>query len=277
MDNAGKELKKIRLEKGISLEEAQKKTKIHANILKAIEGDGLTNLNPVYLKGFLKIYCKYLGVEPKDYILDYKETQTSPDITNPPRQISKNLSESATFFRNVRVKLNTLRPDKRIRTFLIFFSAIVVLWVVFFNAGKIISSRRSDNLQAKTSAPSKAVKAATPKAQNSSPGKTTPSVSKPKTSQSKIQKQNLSGIKLVIRAHGNCWVSLKIDGKLVFHSILEKGRFESWQAKDKMELTLGDAGAVELSVNSQTFSKLGRKGQSLKNILITKEGLTVSR
>jgi len=48
-------------------------------------------------------------------------------------------------------------------------------------------------------------------------------------------------------------------------------------AKEKVELSLGDASAVELQVNDQRFSNLGRRGQPLKNILINKNGLKISR
>jgi hypothetical protein len=82
---------------------------------------------------------------------------------------------------------------------------------------------------------------------------------------------------LGIRARENCWVSLKADGKVVFQRVLEKGRYESWEAKDKMELSLGNAGAVELEVNGQLFTNLGRRGQARKNIVITKDGMTVNR
>src|SRR3989338_7892361 len=73
MESAGAKLKSARLQKGLSLEEAHKKTKIHLNILKAIEEDSLINFSPVYIKGFLKIYCKFLGVDPRDCMPDYKE------------------------------------------------------------------------------------------------------------------------------------------------------------------------------------------------------------
>ena len=66
-------LKRARKAKGFTLEELQKKTKVHINILKAIEGESLTNLSPVYLKGFIKIYCNALEVDYKDYIPDSKE------------------------------------------------------------------------------------------------------------------------------------------------------------------------------------------------------------
>ena len=73
MESKGARLKSIRLAKGISIEDASKKTKIHLNILKSIEEGSIGNLNPVYLKGFLKIYCKFLGVDPREFIPDYKE------------------------------------------------------------------------------------------------------------------------------------------------------------------------------------------------------------
>jgi hypothetical protein len=72
-------------------------------------------------------------------------------------------------------------------------------------------------------------------------------------------------------------MQLKSDGKVVFQGVLKKGRFESWQANTKMELSLGNAGVVELEVNGKLISNLGRRGQALKNILITKEGLAIKR
>ncbi|MFA4993619.1 MAG: DUF4115 domain-containing protein, partial [Candidatus Omnitrophota bacterium] len=85
------------------------------------------------------------------------------------------------------------------------------------------------------------------------------------------------GFMLGIFARDKSWVSAKVDGKVVFHGVLGRGRSETWQAKEKIELSLGDAGAIELQVNDQRFTKLGRRGQSLKNIIINKEGLKISR
>lgn len=266
MDNAGERLKKIRLEKGISLEEAHKKTKIHLNILKALEGEGLTDLSPVYLRGFLKIYCRFLGVDPKDYIPDYKETQAKPAFS----QESQKPPKTSEFFKTVKVKFNSFRPNKKIRQILVFSIVVFILAVGLFNLGKFISSKRRSNLSNDRSSAVKQVAVKSKKEQKPARAVTAAVAAKPK-------RENLSGIKLVIRARENCWVSLKTDGKLVFHRVLEKGRFESWQAKEKIEFSLGDAGAVELEVNSQPFSKLGRKGQSLNNILITKEGLSIGR
>ena len=86
-----------------------------------------------------------------------------------------------------------------------------------------------------------------------------------------------SSISLGMKAKDNCWVQVKADGKVVFQGVLKKGRFEHWQAKEKIELSLGNAGVVELEVNDKNIASLGRKGQVLKNILITRSGLSTTR
>jgi len=269
MESIGPRLKKIRLEKGLSLEEVQKKTKIHVNILKIIEGDSLTNLSPVYLKGFLKIYCKFFGLDPKDYIPDYKEQQSKVNYLDIPQKAEK----SSPFLRDVSIRLGTFSKSKKIRTALIYILIVIFVSIGLFNLGKVISSRRAPHLiRKKQPAP----------VQNKADNKKTQSprlvklATATNTAAASPRKEAASQIRLTIRARENCWVSLKADGKLLFQRILEKGRAETWQAKDKFELSLGNAGAVYLEVNGQIFTNLGRKAQA-QNISITKDGLKIGR
>ncbi|OGX43781.1 MAG: hypothetical protein A3G38_04260 [Omnitrophica WOR_2 bacterium RIFCSPLOWO2_12_FULL_51_8] len=237
MESIGARLKKIRLEKGLSLEEAQKKTKIHLNILQAIEGDSITGLNPVYLKGFLKIYCKFLGLEPGDYL---PEARARPQ---PPAAAAKAEAPSA-------IKLASARPLPDFKK-LALIAGLALAVFGLFRLGSFISRRiRLRPAQRPVQRP--AVPAA-----------------------ARIQDKRTSGISLTIRARQNCMVMLRADGKLIFHRLLEKGRFENWQAKERFDLFLGNAGGVELEVNGQLFSNLGRKREAKKNIVITKDGLTV--
>jgi cytoskeletal protein RodZ len=265
MASLSSELKKIRLERGISLEGVQKKTKIQLNILKAIEGDSLTNLSPVYLKGFLKIYCNFLGVDPKDYTPSHKEPIAQATDVAAIGEEPQGLKKSPSFFETVSLKLKSLKIEfKKIKTALI--SIIVTIFVifVFFNLGKFLSSKRKAHSIRK-----KPVATSTLRANNT--------VAPPSPVETKIQKETSLGIRLGIRAKENCWMFIKVDGKVVFQRVLEKGRFENWQAKEKIELSVGNAGAVDLEVNGQLFSNLGRKGQALKNIVITKDGLNIAR
>jgi len=255
MESAGTRLKKIRLEKGITLEEVHKKTKIHLDIIKAIEDDSLINLSPVYTKGFLKMYCKFLGIDPKDYIPDYKEPQgvVSSLCATAERPVSllKKVSLKLISVRSIPLKIKTV--------FMVIL--LIILVIGLYSLGKIISSKRQfTSKKAKT--PIVATGVTTPNKEQTakSPKTTVPTV-----------------IRLSIRAKDNCWIQLKADGRVIFQNVLRKGRTETWQAKDKIELTLGNAGGVDLEINGKLIPSLGRKGQALKNIFITKEGLRIGR
>jgi hypothetical protein len=245
MESIGERLKNLRLEKGLSLEEAQKKTKININILRAIEGDGLTDLNPVYLKGFIKIYSKFLGFEPG------VGTAQCAAPAEPQKTTASLAAESTSLFRNAKVKLGPFGFFDKIKTAFVF--VLIIIIVSFILLAYLSYTKKKLPRQI---VPLKQINLG-------------------QDTQTKTAKETIFSIRLGVRARENCWVSLKVDGRLVFQKILEKGRYESWQAKDKMELSLGSAGAVELEVNGQIFSKLGKKGQVLKNILITKEGLSI--
>lgn len=267
---SGERLKKIRLAKGLTLEDVQKKTKIHTNILKAIEGDSLTNLSPVYLKGFLKIYCQFLGQEPKDFIPDYREVK-SISVSKNQQNIGEGKTKGASLFKTATIKLGSFRVSKKAKQIIFFGVIIIVFLLIIFNVGKCIAKKIAARpAVVKTEVKKETARASKAKAPNVA--------SKGTAKETKLTKvYSASGIRLGIRARENCLVSLKADGKVVFQRVLEKGRFESWQAKEKMELSLGNAGVVDLEVNGQSFSHLGRKGQAVKNISITKEGLSVGK
>jgi cytoskeletal protein RodZ len=258
MESVGARIKKIRLEKGISLEEVYKKTKIHLNVLKAIEEDSPINFNPVYIKGFLKIYCKFLGIEPKDYITDYKEPRTkfAPIWETKQRAISplKIASLKFAYFKSRHIKI-----IKKVLSVVL----IVIFVIGLFNLGRIISSRRTPatlRKQTKLAAVTSSTKE-----------------KRMETAKSPQGQPAMSIQRLTIRAKENCWIQVKIDGRVVFQNILIKGRSETWQAKNRIELSLGNAGVVDLEANGKFISNLGKRGQPLKNILISKEGLSIVR
>ena len=268
MEKARAELKKIRLEKGITLEEAHKKTKIHLNILKAIEGDAVTGLNPIYLKSFIKIYCKYLGVEPDIYIPGSKEKQpvsSAPLAKSGPSGNEAKKPKPALSQGPQKAPMSIPKVNLKV----IAYAAAAILFLFgLFSLGRFISSGLRSRPAPLKKAPLAAV-----------PVKEKKAIAPPKVPVSAgiadkpLKSAIASEIRLSIFAREKCWIELKVDGKMVFRGRLEKGRSEAWKAKEKMELTLGDAGAVELQVNDQRFRNLGRKGQPRKNIIITKEGL----
>ena len=271
-ESIGEKLKKLRLSKGLSLEEVQKKTKIHLNILKAIEGESLTNLSPIYLKGFLKIYCKFLGADSKEYIPDYRESskQTLNLVSHQEPQEEDKPLKTPSFLKDASLKLNSWRPDNKLKNIIIAILIIVVLGMILLKLGQFISSRPRISPAVAHSHEKK-----TPVNQKA---RVQSVVQKIQVSGTKLPKEVSGGISLVISTKENCLVFVKVDGRVVLHRVLEKGRSDSWKAKEKIEFSLSNAAAVELIVNGQRFTKLGRRGQQLNNITITeKDGLRIPR
>ncbi|MDD5130832.1 MAG: helix-turn-helix domain-containing protein [Candidatus Omnitrophica bacterium] len=267
IETAGSRLKKIRQERGLSLEDIQKKTRIHLNVLRAIEGDSISNLSPIYLKGFIKIYCGCLGLDAKDFIGQNSLTQQpqKPALNaTVGRPIGARVEKRNSFIKDASIKLGAIRPLVDLKKVAI--AAVIAVVAVFLITSlfKFISSRPKTRLEK--------VKIAMPVS--------VPKVSivpAPAAQQTKINKDLAQGFTLGISARSKSWISAKVDGKVVFHGVLARGRSETWQAREKAELSLGDAAAVELQVNDQRFANLGRRGQSLKNIVINKDGLKISR
>jgi transcriptional regulator with XRE-family HTH domain len=247
----GERLKRARKEKGLTLEDLQKKTKVHINILKAIEGEALTNLSPVYLKGFIKIYCKALSLDYKDYIPDYKEP-SSVIVPKPHKGTNS-------FFRSAGIKLSSLKPSRKLKSAIFIALIILFSFIFLFKVSGCLFSKRKQNVFPQS----------VPKS----------SVQPSQALNMALPKEVSGGIRLVVSAKEKCLVFVKSDGKVVFHRVLEKGRSATWKAKERIDLSLGNASAVELIVNGQRFANLSHKrGQPLNNIVITeKDGLKIPR
>ncbi len=255
----GERLKEIRLEKGISLDDTHRKTKIQLNILKAIEEDQFAYMNPVYLKGFIKIYCKFLGVDAATFTPEVKETKketTTKEHTNTLVVPSKPSTSLAEF--NFQIPWDQVKFFGRIAV-IVFAGWLLFVFVV--KAAQGIKQNFTKKSKKKTTHAA-VLNSAVPKNPENAP----------------ISAKSVSGAaRLTIRAREDCWISLKADGRTVFQNILRKGRLESWQAKEKIEFALGNAGVVDVEVNGKLIPTLGRKGQVMKNMIVTKEGIEFTR
>jgi len=74
MSDLYKNLKTLRKEKGISLEDINKRTKINISTLKAIESGDLSSLTRPYQRLFIIAYAAEIGANPEDIIKDSEES-----------------------------------------------------------------------------------------------------------------------------------------------------------------------------------------------------------
>ena len=74
MESVGKYLKAERESQKLSLQEVSASTKIREPLLRAIEEDQYELISsPVYVKGFLDAYARYLGLDSNEILLQYQE------------------------------------------------------------------------------------------------------------------------------------------------------------------------------------------------------------
>lgn len=71
----GRELKQLREKMGFELQAVSKETRISVKILESIEEENFQGLPVlVYLKGFLKSYAQFLGLDPKKVVEGYLQS-----------------------------------------------------------------------------------------------------------------------------------------------------------------------------------------------------------
>jgi hypothetical protein len=73
---------------------------------------------------------------------------------------------------------------------------------------------------------------------------------------------NITGVKVVLNVKsGRSWNLVIVDGKEAFQGELGAGESRSFEGKEKIFITLGNAGAVEVLENDKSIGFLGAAGE----------------
>jgi cytoskeletal protein RodZ len=102
MESPGKYLKAERESQNLSLKEVSESTKIREPLLRALEEDQYELISsPVYVRGFLDAYARYLGLDSNNIILQYQENYQNKTLSKGPgvkqRETSSSLERWITF------------------------------------------------------------------------------------------------------------------------------------------------------------------------------------
>ena len=246
MESIGSRIKAARESKGISIEQAQKDTRISGRILSAIEAGRAHEMisGPVYVKSFIKKYADYLGLDGSSLADSF--TGEKPAFKDQISVLSKDdkwdKSPAGMKF-----------PFKKI-----IYAAIAIL-VIFF-AVKLIGLAGSKTIaffKSRPKAESKAV-AAKPKP---APKKAVEAAVKPvpKSAQAPaIQVPKGENLILSLKTRADVYLKLKADGSVIYDGILKKGSSERWEAKESFEISTSRAEALSADLNGTPVSPLGK-------------------
>ena len=84
---------------------------------------------------------------------------------------------------------------------------------------------------------------------------------------SEIINPNNFTITMVVKATGENYVEFYIDGKQKKKGLLPAGEILHFEADESIQMKIGDAGAIEVTINGKKPIKKGRRGQQMNKII----------
>ena len=251
----GDKLRAERERQGLTIQDIAKGTSIRALYIEAIEKGEYGQLpGTVYAKGFIRNYANFLKMDADAVVRQFME-ENHPEEVAAAEEAKQQLAEAEEQSKaEAKAKLATgseyreqvTSSNSRQNTWLI---ALIVLLV---GAGAYYLFAMDDS-----SAPKTANKTVTQTA------KAPTAKSQPAKEPAKTQEapKKVEGVELVAKFTDKCWTQVVADGKTVYEGTIEPGKTETWKGKEKVVITAGNAGAVEMKVNGQDMGKAGDIGQ----------------
>ncbi len=250
----GEELRRERVVREISLEEISAATKISLRLLKALEASDLPKLPaPTFTRGFIRAYARHLGVDPEEkvnaYLADLAGVAPDAPSAKRPRPRSR-------FWRSRRATAGTIVGGV---------TGLLLLLGLIANPERRPLALRERAMPRPVSASLKHVTASsepTPAIRDevASPAPPAAPVSEPLPPAG-------SGVSLLLEFDGgDSWTRLEADGRTVFSGLIRRGESRRFEARDGFRLTLGNAGAVRVTVDGRSLDRLGGAGQVVRDL-----------
>ena len=246
MDKIGDLLYTERKKKGLEIADVEHATGIRGVYLNALEQSRYDVLpGEVYVKGFLRNYANYLGLDGSHLVQRYTDMKKPtvepvaavPTIAVPAEPVVK--------------KANTVTSqsiDKK-------------KWSTVLVAVILAASALGLYLWQKSVAPAGEIPG------NAAGSKTTGVTGPNQTSVRAVSPAPISGapsmsrsVVLSARYTDRCWTSVIADGKTLYEGIPSNGATFTWEAERQIVVNFGNAAAVELTFNGQPVGKIGDRG-----------------
>lgn len=259
-------LRETREQKNLSLDDVEKGTNIRKLYIKSIEEGNYEKLpGEVFLKGFIKTYGKFLGLDSQKLIEQYKQEKNTPNpaeeinietkkeevAPSPTEENKQQEKNSSTKTVNIQTKkeknipkidsfsanqeyLQSHKNNSKRNILLVVAILIVIIGAVVV----FISSQGSSDTKTTT---------------------TTETVTVTEN-QAKEPEPIVSGAEVKAVFNEDCWTEVKVDGKVVLSETVKKGNTLTWKGDKQVDVTVGNAGAVDVTFNNQPAGKLGDIG-----------------
>jgi cytoskeleton protein RodZ len=256
-------LEKARMERGLTLEEAEQATKIRKRYLSGLEREDYGVLpDAVYARGFLKTYANYLGLDGEELARELRDRRK-------PRRERSNATygaPAASEFDRPLVNPGGLRKKERrkvsgttIRTLLVAVLALAAVVGSLYYVGRGAQSKGESPEQ---QAPPRSEQQ--PAAEEGPQGGPQGNAQGGRAGDQPAPPPQPETLTVQVRVEGDpSWLSILADGELSYEQIAEPGFSQTFRAQREISIKTGNAGAVGVVVNGQDLGRLGESGEVL--------------
>ncbi|MDQ2872218.1 MAG: DUF4115 domain-containing protein [Candidatus Eremiobacteraeota bacterium] len=219
----GDRFRAAREQRGLTLSDVAEQIRIRSVYLAAIEEENWASIGaPVYIRGFLRTYARFLGLDPENAVQEFGASAPAAQV---PPKAGSDPGQSGS---------RSLSPVIWAATTV---AAILIAFVIYM----AVAPPRHENEQAVTSvSPSPVVMAAQPTQPAASP---TPAVV----------------ASLGIRLTAPSWLRVTVDGNVSIEGTFPAGTSKTFHGKSAL-VRVGNAGGVEITVDGRSMGKLGAIG-----------------
>jgi cytoskeleton protein RodZ len=251
-------LERARKDRGLSLEEAERATKIRKRYLIGLENDDYTVLpDAVYARGFLKTYANFLGLDG-DGLSQELRTRKKPRRE---RRLSY-AAPSSDFDRPIISPGGVPGAEKRqvvsksaVVTFVIAALVIAALVGALYFVGLNVRPSAAED------APQTEKMAASTERVDGEAGEEPDRSNTGDNSGDEPSGALTVGVEV---EGGPAWIRVRADSETVFEEVAPAGFSRTFEASRVVGIRAGDAGAVHVKVNGQDVGALGEPGQVLE-------------
>lgn len=228
----GATLRSAREKLGNSVEEAAWRTRIKPDYLRALEDERFEEIgHHAIARGHLHTYARYLGLEADSLAREYRRRFEHSE-PSPIERLNEQVKESR-------------RPPKPKWLIAALLSSAVLI------AASLTGIVRGPGPRTPAPAGPLAKLPSSLEASNqptSAPTAVVPAVP-------------VSPVSISLVASGRSWLRVTLDGEVAFEGTLTAGTTKSFSGTERIDVVIGNAGAVRLVVNGEDRGPAGRTGQ----------------
>jgi cytoskeletal protein RodZ len=254
----GEDLRREREIRGISLKEISDATKISKRFLDALErNDHKTLPAPVFTRGFVREYARYVGLNAEDMVNRYNFAAANDDRIEKPPQVAKyaetlprDITPRPPAKRGLPTAFSGISRNVVFSLLIIVALAAVTYWAV-----------QQRNARETTEAETAAIPVTTTRAA------VIPPVAAPKPPDD-------SKLRLELEAREDCWVVLHADGERVLRTTLTAGERRSFEASEQFRFeVIGNTAGLSLTLNGAPVPSLRTEGDTIRNRTFDRKSL----